>query len=259
MKNKSEEQDLNSILLCNIKFSNFSSQRDYIDVLRDRVKSNIPSSTCFVNAHMIVESNRDSAILNCVNSSHFICLDGMPLVWAARWMNPQKPVRIAGMDLFPQVLSMASENEWNVFFVGGSNEMMERARVLVKTKFSGIQDFNFISTPFGEISEELTDEIVKEINRKNPHFVFVVLSCPKQEKWMSKISGRVNASILAIGGALPVLIGDQKRAPVWMQKFGLEWFYRFIQEPRRLFRRYLVTNTIFLYLVLKDFLARKFF
>ncbi|HVF97559.1 MAG TPA: WecB/TagA/CpsF family glycosyltransferase, partial [Flavisolibacter sp.] len=100
--------------------------------------------------------------------------------------------------------------------------------------------------------------IVEKINASGAAFVFVVLGCPKQEKWMAGMRGRIQAVMIGVGGALPVMIGDQRRAPRWMQKSGLEWLYRLVQEPGRLFKRYAVTNSFFIYLLMKAYLRKKF-
>ena len=95
------------------------------------------------------------------------------------------------------------------------------------------------------------------INESGARLLFVVLGCPKQEKWMASMKGRISVCMVGIGGARPVMIGMQKRAPEWMQQYGLEWFYRLIQEPKRLFKRYLVTNTMFIILLAKYFTRKR--
>ncbi len=97
--------------------------------------------------------------------------------------------------------------------------------------------------------------VIDKINSSGTHIVFVALGCPKQERWMAKMKGRINACMVGIGGALPVMVGLQKRAPIWMQKIGLEWFFRLLQEPRRLFKRYFITNSLFIYLFLKEYVS----
>ena len=111
--------------------------------------------------------------------------------------------------------------------------------------------------PFINMNDLEEKKIAEKINSSGAALVFVVLGCPKQEKWMASMKGRVNAVMVGVGGALPVMIGDQRRAPRWMQKNGLEWFYRMVQEPGRLFKRYAVTNSFFLYLLAKAYLRKK--
>jgi N-acetylglucosaminyldiphosphoundecaprenol N-acetyl-beta-D-mannosaminyltransferase len=113
------------------------------------------------------------------------------------------------------------------------------------------------SPPFRKLTKAEDEEVVKKINSSGAALVYVVLGCPKQEKWMASMKGRIHAEMVGIGGALHVMIGLQKRAPMWMQKAGLEWFFRFSQEPKRLFKRYAVTNTRFLIMLTKELLKRK--
>ena len=132
--------------------------------------------------------------------------------------------------------------------------MLEQTRFYVSGRHPQILHHHYFSPPFRELSSDENDEVIEKINRSGAHLVFVVLGCPKQEKWMFAMKGKINACMIGIGAALPVLIGQQRRAPVWMQKASLEWLFRLIQEPRRLFKRYLVTNSLFLFLILKQWL-----
>jgi N-acetylglucosaminyldiphosphoundecaprenol N-acetyl-beta-D-mannosaminyltransferase len=100
-------------------------------------------------------------------------------------------------------------------------------------------------------------EVIEKINASGANIVFVVLGCPKQEKWMASMKGKIKAVMIGIGGALPVMIGMHKRAPGWMQENGLEWFYRFYLEPKRLFKRYAVTNSVFVYLICKEIVKKQ--
>ena len=113
------------------------------------------------------------------------------------------------------------------------------------------------SPPFRQLTSAEENNIIENINRSGAKLVFVILGCPKQERWMASAKGRVNAFMIGVGGSLPVMIGLQKRAPRWMQTAGLEWFFRLSQEPGRLFKRYAVTNTFFIYLFCKAYLRKK--
>jgi N-acetylglucosaminyldiphosphoundecaprenol N-acetyl-beta-D-mannosaminyltransferase len=114
------------------------------------------------------------------------------------------------------------------------------------------------SPPFRALTPEEEERTIERINSSGAKLLFVVLGCPKQEQWMASMAGRINAVMIGIGGALPVLIGMQKRAPKWMQRAGLEWLFRLLQEPRRLFKRYFVTNSVFLYLLSRELVTRTF-
>lgn len=165
--------------------------------------------------------------------------------------------RIAGMDLLPRLLSVAESYQLPVFFYGGTEQMQEKTRAFLSTKYPDLILAGFVSPPFRRLSEKEENDHINQINHSGAKLLFVVLGCPKQEKWMASMKGKISACMIGIGGALPVLIGLQKRAPGWMQKAGLEWFFRLMQEPKRLFKRYLVTNSKFLFLLSRALVKKK--
>jgi N-acetylglucosaminyldiphosphoundecaprenol N-acetyl-beta-D-mannosaminyltransferase len=156
------------------------------------------------------------------------------------------------MDLLPDLLTEASNHHKPVFFYGGTIGLLNKVRQYVSANYSGIPRVGTYSPPFRPLTAMEEQDVIDIIHENNPKLIFVTLGCPKQEKWMASMRGRVNAVMIGVGAALPVLVGEQKRAPFWMQKIGLEWFYRLRQEPRRLFKRYLITNTIYILLILRE-------
>ena len=108
------------------------------------------------------------------------------------------------------------------------------------------------SPPFRVLTEAETETEIQQINASGANMILVALGCPKQERWMANMKGKINAVMVGVGGAFPMLVGVQKRAPLWMQKNSLEWFYRLAQEPRRLFKRYFITNNLFIMLIIKE-------
>jgi len=129
--------------------------------------------------------------------------------------------------------------------------MLEKSEEYINVTYPTLR-CGYYSPPFRPLTVKEEEAHVERINAFGAHLVFVALGCPKQEKWMARMKGRVRACMVGIGGALPVMIGMQGRAPVWMQKASLEWLYRLMQEPKRLFKRYAYTNTKFIYLLLKQ-------
>lgn len=121
-----------------------------------------------------------------------------------------------------------------------------------------LKQAGFYSPPFRELTPVENEKIISRINTSGAGIVFVILGCPKQEKWMAAMKGKINSCMIGIGGALPVLVGLQKRAPVWMQGVGMEWLYRLYQEPTRLYKRYAITNTLFFFVFLKEYFKVKF-
>ena len=129
--------------------------------------------------------------------------------------------------------------------------MLASTRSYLKNQYPQMSIGKLYSPPFGEILYD-DQELISSINQDKSSLVFVVLGCPKQEKWMALMKDKINTVMIGIGGALPVMLGMQKRAPVWMQNAGLEWLFRLLQEPKRLYKRYIITNTLFLWIILKE-------
>lgn len=221
----------------------------FIKRIIDRSKLFVSSYVCVANVHMLIESYKDENFATVVRNADFITPDGIPVTWALRLLHGVRQERVAGMDLLPDILKKAEEEFLPVYFYGGTDEMLQKTSDYIKNKYPSLKLAGVYSPPFRPLKKDEEDEIIKNINDSGCRIVFVVLGCPKQEKWMASMKGRIFSLMIGIGGALPVLIGMQTRAPVWMQKSGLEWFYRLIQDPKRLWKRYFITNSIFLYLL----------
>jgi N-acetylglucosaminyldiphosphoundecaprenol N-acetyl-beta-D-mannosaminyltransferase len=206
---------------------------------------------CVANVHMLVETYRNKEFATIVSNSIITTTDGVPLTWGLKWLYEIQQDRVAGMDLLPDLLRVASQRAVPVFFYGGTETMLSTISEYIKVHYPESIFAGSYSPPFRALTPDENEEIINKINASGAKLVFVSLGCPKQEKWMASMKGRVKATMIGIGGALPVLLGMQKRAPQWMQKSGLEWLYRFFQEPQRLFKRYFTTNAIFLYLLIK--------
>jgi N-acetylglucosaminyldiphosphoundecaprenol N-acetyl-beta-D-mannosaminyltransferase len=162
------------------------------------------------------------------------------------------------MDLLPELLNRMSACGVYAYFYGGTEIMMKTTQNYLANTYPNLKIAGFHSPPFGEQNGILDEEVIKCINSSHPLITFVVLGCPKQEKWMDSMKGKINTVMIGIGGALPVMIGMQKRAPKWMQQYGLEWLFRLSQEPRRLFKRYLYTNSLFSWIFIREFFKIKF-
>ncbi|HNO71728.1 MAG TPA: WecB/TagA/CpsF family glycosyltransferase, partial [Bacteroidia bacterium] len=204
---------------------------------------------CFANVHMIIEAYQDKQFDKDVNSATLVLPDGMPLVKTLKWFYGIEQDRVAGMDVMPDLIRIASNNNLKLFFFGTTPELLEKIRLKIEKDFPKTDVVGLFSPPFNEpLNNDLYTEM---INSSGANLVFVALGCPKQEKWMAQNSSKINAMLLGVGGAFPVFAGVASRAPLFMQNAGLEWVYRLYQEPKRLFKRYLFTNSIFLFLVLK--------
>lgn len=210
---------------------------------------------CCVNAHMTVEA-RDPGFAQVVNKADLATPDGMPVLFAMRWFHRIEQERVAGNDLLPAVLEGASALGTSVFLYGGTAEVQARIKERALREWPGIQFAGCHAPPFAPLVEYDLEQEAARINETGAGIVLVSLGCPKQERFMSAMKGRVHGVMLGLGGAFLLYAGVDKRAPRWMRSMALEWLYRLWLEPRRLFRRYLVTNTIFIGLFLRDVFRR---
>lgn len=210
---------------------------------------------CCANAHMVVEAIHDPAFASAVNKATWVTGDGVPLLWALRAFYGIRQERITGLDVLPTLLSEAARTGLPVLFYGSTPQVLERCAAFCAKNHPTLRVAGMISPPFTALTPVEEQSMIDAITASGAGLVFVALGCPKQEKWMAAVSDRIPAVLLGIGGALPVTVGEQKRAPHWMQRAGLEWFFRLVQEPRRLFGRYAVTNVLFVYYFLRHLLT----
>lgn len=210
-----------------------------------------PAYVCFANAHMTVEAKLNPAFSTVVNSAKLIFPDGKPLCWAIKLFHQQKQERVAGMDMMPKLLAEAEQQQLRVYFYGSKPEVLANICQRAKQEYPYLQLVGYHSPPFRPLQEDETLEDIKAINQSKADLIFVALGCPKQEKWMAKYSKQVNGVMLGVGAAFPVYAQLQSRAPKWMQHAGLEWLFRLVQEPKRLWKRYLITNSYFIWMLVK--------
>ncbi len=203
---------------------------------------------------MTIEAWRSSEFKAIVDGADLVTLDGMPLVKSLNLLYGIKQERVAGMDLMPGLISKAAQKNLSIFFYGSTNEVLDKITSRINREYPDLKIAGVYSPPFRELSEREECEIVEHINASGANMVMVALGCPRQEFWMARQKGKISAVMLGLGGAFPVYAGLQKRAPLWMQKCSLEWFYRLCQEPRRLFKRYFVTNSLFILLIIREFI-----
>ncbi|WP_345975114.1 WecB/TagA/CpsF family glycosyltransferase [Sulfurimonas sp. HSL3-7] len=213
------------------------------------VQNHSSSYICVSNVHMTIEAYLDTNFSAVVNGADMATPDGMPLAKAMKFLYGIDQDRVAGMDLMPDLMKISEEKGLSIFIYGSTDNVLEEIVSKAKQEFPNLE-LNVYSPPFRTLSEEEKNNIVSMINDKNPDLVFVALGCPKQEKWMAEHKNKINSCMIGLGGALEVYAGVKDRAPQWMQDYALEWMYRFIQDPKRLWKRYLVTNTLFIILLL---------
>jgi N-acetylglucosaminyldiphosphoundecaprenol N-acetyl-beta-D-mannosaminyltransferase len=194
---------------------------------------------CVTGVHGVMESQRDGELLRIHNASGLTTPDGMPLVWAGRRAGATWMRRVYGPDLMLALAERAAERGWRSFFYGGRDGVPDRLVDNLGRRFPGFSAVGCYSPPFRALTVDEDSAIVERINAAAPDLVWVGLSTPKQERWMDAHVGRLGATVLlGVGAAFDIHAGTLAQAPHWMQANGLEWLYRVIREPRRLWRRY---------------------
>jgi N-acetylglucosaminyldiphosphoundecaprenol N-acetyl-beta-D-mannosaminyltransferase len=218
-----------------------------LETIRGWIESKEPHYVCVCVVHTVMECQRDERLRQIVNSAGLATPDGMPLVWLSRLAGHKHVTRVYGPDLMLAFCQLAAQEGYTNYFYGGDLGTPELLADKFSQKFPGLKIVGGYSPPFRPLSKEEDDEVVRMINEANPDVVWVGLGTPKQDWWVAEHVGRLSASVLiAIGAAFDFHAGRVKQAPRWMQRSGLEWLYRLCQEPRRLWRRYLTYNPLFL-------------
>jgi N-acetylglucosaminyldiphosphoundecaprenol N-acetyl-beta-D-mannosaminyltransferase len=202
---------------------------------------------CCVSVHGLVEAQRDPEVRAALNRAGLSTEDGMPLVWWCRHSGYSAAGRVCGSDLLLAMCGTAPERSHRHFFYGGSPRVAEQLVSRLTQRFPGLVVAGYRSPPFRPLTQEEDAAEVEAINEARPDFVWVGLGMPKQEKWMALHVGKIHAAaLLGVGAAFDFLSEAKPRAPSWMQRSGFEWCFRLMTEPRRLARRYLIDNSIFL-------------
>lgn len=200
---------------------------------------------CICNVHSVVTAYQNAGFQAVVNQADMATPDGAPVAWAVRRMGFAGQQRINGPDLMWKYCQQAEASGQSVYFYGSTDSTLALLLAKLKTAFPGLIVGGHYSPPFRALTEDEDAAVVERINASGAGVVFVSLGCPKQEMWMAAHRGKINAVMIGVGAAFDYHAGTIKRAPLWMQHAGLEWFHRLVSEPRRLWRRYLVTNTIY--------------
>ncbi len=203
-----------------------------------------PSYVVTPNVDHIVKLERDKEFKAVYDNADLILADGKPLLWLSKFYG--KPIRekISGSDLFPKVCDMAALKGFSIFLLGAAEGVADIAASNLRDKYTGLNVVGTYSPPFGfEESDDEVDKIIKLVNEANPDILVVGLGCPKQEKFMYKYLDFLNVPVsLGLGASIDFEAGVVRRAPRWMSNVGLEWFYRFMREPKRLMKRYFIDD-----------------
>jgi N-acetylglucosaminyldiphosphoundecaprenol N-acetyl-beta-D-mannosaminyltransferase len=201
---------------------------------------------CLCNVHSVVNAWHDPAFASVLNDADLALPDGAPVALSLRLEGFRQQRRINGPDLMWRYLAHAEASGQSVYFYGAAAQTLARLRSAIESAFPKVRIAGMLSPPFRELTALEDLEHVRRINESGAGVVFVGLGCPKQEQWMAAHRGVVRAVMVGVGAAIDYHGGTVKRAPRWMQSYGLEWAHRLATEPRRLLWRYLSTNTVFM-------------
>jgi N-acetylglucosaminyldiphosphoundecaprenol N-acetyl-beta-D-mannosaminyltransferase len=251
MKNKK-----NKILNINITKSKL---RSVINNVVRSIDSGKKFYICTVNAFQVVKANEDDEFLRVLNSADTVIPDGMPIVWYSKLIKKPLHERISGYEFFYTFSKVANNKKYSYFFFGGKNyEVLDLVKKRINKEFRNIEVKGMISPPIMEkFPQKLDTNIINSINKCKPDVLWVGLSAPKQEKWIYKNIEKLDIKMaFGIGAAFNFYSGMVKRAPLWMQRAGFEWLFRVFVEPKRLFKKYLVNNTKFIMLIIRDIFRR---
>ena len=221
-----------------------------LDQVEEFVSTGRPHQHVVVNVDKVVKAAKDPQLRAIINRCDLINVDGMPIVWAARLLGKPLKERVAGVDLFEQLLKRAAQKHWGVYFLGAREEVVSQVAAVVATRYPAIRIAGY-QNGYWKPDDEM--DVVKSIQSAAPQLLFVAISSPKKEQFLGRYQEQMRVPFaMGVGGTFDVFVGKVQRAPPWMQRFGLEWFYRFLQEPRRMFKRYFIDDAYFFWLLARE-------
>lgn len=212
---------------------------------------------CVSNVHMCMETMDSEVIRRAVNSADMIVPDGRPLAWCQKFLGFSQASQVRGEDLMVETIKEAAKRNISIGMYGGAPWTLEQLSERLFDNCDGINIGYSYAPPFRPLTNDETDEVIRNINSSQIKILFVGLGCPKQELWMANNKGKINCVMIGVGAAFDFISGNKKSAPRWMQKSGFEWIFRLISEPRRLWKRYLIHNTRFIIYFLRVYVFKK--
>ena len=241
-----------------VPISNITNEH-LLESFTERIGQKQKTQVCITPVNSVLAAIKDPQVLSIYNASEYVLCDGTPIKWAAGFLNTPIVERITGLDLLPNLVAHCAKHDFSIFLLGASPGVGEQLKQTIHAQYPHCKVVGVYVPPFMKVfSEEENIKMIDAVNAVSPDVLLVSLTAPKQDIWIAQNLHRVNASIqIGIGGAFEVMAGLAKRAPKWMHTAGLEWLYRFIQEPKRLFRRYFIEAPLFIPLILKQKLRGK--
>ena len=224
-----------------------------IATIEQMIEADKKSYVVAINVDVVMKIEEDSYLKKVVDNADMVLVDGKPLVWISKLHGKPLKAKISGSDLVPLLCEVSAEKGYKIFIIGGKDGIAEQAKEKLENRLPKIKIVGTYAPPFGfEKNESELEKINQMISEAHPDLLIACFGCPKQEKWIYENIEKYNAKVSVCAGAtVDFLAGNVKRAPRWMSDHGLEWFYRFTQEPKRMFKRYFVDDTKIVKLIFK--------
>ncbi|WP_305821834.1 WecB/TagA/CpsF family glycosyltransferase [Massilia brevitalea] len=243
-----------AITMMGCRIDNLSMEETLVRI-EEFIRSGQPHQHVVVNVDKLVKASRDPDLRRIVNDCALVNADGMPVVWASRLLGKPLKERVAGIDLFEALMRRAGEKNWRVFLLGAREEVVSAVADTYRRRYP---DLMIAGWRNGYWTNEEEVQVAEQVRASGADLLFVAISSPKKEQFLGRWQGEMKIPFaMGVGGTFDVAIGLVRRAPRWMQRAGLEWFYRFLQEPRRMFRRYFIDDMAFVWLFIKEAAGRK--
>ncbi|MCI8550437.1 MAG: WecB/TagA/CpsF family glycosyltransferase [Lachnospiraceae bacterium] len=234
-------------------FVNNVSMDETVTLIEEMIHSDRKTYVVPINVDVVMKMEKDSYLKKIVDTADLVLTDGKPLIWISNIQRRPIKEKVSGSDLVPLLCGKAAEKNYRIFIIGGKDGVAEQAKQKLEMKFPKINIAGVYAPPMGfEKDPEEVEHINRMVSAAHPDLLIVCLGCPKQEKWIYENYKKYDAKVSVCAGAtVDFLSGQIKRAPKWMRECGLEWFYRFLQEPRRMFKRYFIDDMKIIRLMFK--------
>jgi len=230
------------------------SLEDTLEHCDQFIRTRVPHQIVVVNVAKLVKAKTDRKLKRIINEADLVGADGVPLVWLSKLLRDPIPSRVNGTDLMEKLVERAAERGYSIYFLGAKPEVVRKVVAVYKAQYPGLKVAGYRDGYFKPDDETA---VADEIRQSGADIIFLAFGSPKKEKFVRKWLYRMNVPLVhGVGGSFDVVAGVTKRAPYWMQAAGMEWFYRFLQEPDRMWKRYLITNASFVLVVLGEIFRR---
>ncbi|TSA25919.1 glycosyltransferase [bacterium] len=243
----------NRINLLGCPIDNFT-MHETLDIIENIIEKREITQHVVINTAKLVYMQKNKLLKQSILDSKIINPDGQAIVWASKVLGNSLPERVAGFDLMNNLVDLSVRKGYKIFFFGATEDVICRIVRVYKQKY---QNLRIVGYRNGYYIEEKEFDIVNQIKQCEPDILFVAISSPMKEIFLNKYKYFMKIPfIMGVGGSFDIVAGKTKRAPKWIQNIGFEWLFRLIQEPKRMWKRYLITNTIFIWLVFKELIKK---